>query len=80
MSSLSSILELRFAPPTDAKTTYAYLSYKRLQDNSKAKMLLNGFVFCGKALEVRVGKEVEVDFEASATETRHIGTQTWIIS
>lgn len=80
MSNLSEILDLKFFPDDGSKTTRAILSYKKLQDNRKAKMLFNGFVFCGKSLEIQVGNEVEVDTEASLKETKNIATQTWIMS
>ena len=80
MSNLSEVLLLRFPPYSDVKTTHAFLSYKCLQDNQRAKTLFNGFVFCGKSLVVTVGKECEVNVEASVRETRSIATQTWIMS
>lgn len=80
MSNLSSILELRFPPDSDLRSTHAFFSYKRLQDNRKALQLFNGFVFCGKALEFRIGSEVEIDVKASEIETKCMATQTWIMS
>ena len=80
MSNLSGILELRFAPDCDLRSTQAFLSYKRLQDNRKAKQLFNGFMFYGKSLEFQVGTEVEVDVSAGVIESKSVATQTWIMS
>ena len=77
LANLSQILEMKFGPKKEDNTMNAIISYKRLQDNRKAKDIINGIVFYGRALECQFGNEVEIYLESYAALMKNEETQTW---
>lgn len=76
ISNLSPIIKFVQEYNINGKKSTAVLSYKRIQDNRKAKILFNGFVFCGNSLEFEETNEVEIDMEQEKIITMCNSTQT----